>query len=117
MPWPPGGRATLGVVMRVLSPLLLILAVLGPDVAWAQKEVLFGTSKPPVYRAETHDQRFRRTRISQALRAGQVGPECTQVVGGLLTLVGEVGMQFHKRDENLFLPQALTQALTTQLTN
>lgn len=101
--------------MRVLSPLLLIVAVLASDVAYAQKEVIFGTSKAPVFRAEALDQRFRRTRLSAALRSGEVGPECVQVVGGLLTLVAETGMQMHKRDENTILPQPLAHALSTQL--
>lgn len=103
--------------MRVLSPLLLIAVVLGSDVALAQKEVIFGTSKPPVFRAESLDQRFRRTRLSTALRSGQIGPECVQVVGGLLTAVAETGMQFHKRDENLFLHQSLSHAIDTQLSS
>src|SRR5690606_1897030 len=106
-----------GDVMRVLSPLLLIAVVLGSDVALAQKEIIFGTSKPPVFRAESLDQRFRRTRLSTALRSGQVGPECVQVVGGLLAAVAETGMQFHKRDENLFLHQSLSHAIDTQLSS
>ncbi len=101
--------------MRAPSVLVLIASLLSADVAFAQKEVVFGTSNPPVFRAEAHDQRFRRTRLSQALRSGEVGPECVQLVGGMLTAVAETGMQFHKRDETLFLPQALSQAVDTQL--
>lgn len=102
--------------MRASHALALLAPLLLADVALAQKEVIFGASKKaPVYRAEAHDQHFRRTKFSQALRKGEIPPECVQVVGGMLTLVAETGMQFHKRDENLFLPQPLSDALDTQL--
>lgn len=103
--------------MRAPSLLVLIASLLAADVAFAQKEVIFGTSKPPVFRAEAHDQRFRRTRLSQALSKGEVSPECVQLLGGMLTAVAETGMQFHKRDETLFLPQSLSMAVDTQLSS
>ncbi|WP_338866885.1 hypothetical protein [Myxococcus stipitatus] len=100
--------------MRTAPLLALALGLLaGP--AMAQPEFFFGTGEAPVFREESVDKRFLRTRLYQALDQGTADANCAQVVGAFLTLLGEVGTQFHKRDENFMLDPALVQALGTQL--
>lgn len=78
---------------------------------------LFNPGNPPVFKEEELDKRFTKSKIHQALLQGTNNPNCVQVVGGLLTLLGETAPYFHKRDENFYLDPMLVQALSTQLTN
>ncbi|MBZ4399919.1 hypothetical protein OWM54_02375 [Myxococcus sp. MISCRS1] len=100
--------------MRTARLLVLALGLLASP-ALAQPEFFFGTGEAPVFREEAIDKRFLRTRLFQALDQGTADANCAQVVGAYLTLLGEVGTQFHKRDENFMLDPALVQALNTQL--
>ncbi|QSQ16177.1 hypothetical protein [Myxococcus landrumensis] len=97
------------------APLLALALGLLASPAIAQPEFFFGTGEAPVFREEGVDKRFLRTRLYQALEQGTADANCAQVVGAFLTLLGEVGTQFHKRDENFMLDPALIQALGTQL--
>jgi len=100
--------------MRIARLLALALGLLaGPAIA--QPEFFFGTGEAPTFREEAVDKRFTRTRLYQALNQGTADANCAQVVGAFLTMLGEVGTQFHKRDENFMLDPALVQALGTQL--
>ncbi|QAT86295.1 hypothetical protein EJ065_4752 [Corallococcus coralloides] len=83
--------------------------------ALAQKEFFFGTGEPPVFREADMDKRFLRSRVNQALVQGTSDANCAQLVGALLTIVGESAPYLHKRDENFYLDPVLIQALGTQL--
>jgi hypothetical protein len=83
--------------------------------ALAQKEFFFGTGEPPVFREADMDKRFLRSRVNQALVTGTNDANCAQLVGALLTVVGESAPYLHRRDENFYLEPALIQALNTQL--
>ncbi|MCP3142433.1 hypothetical protein [Pyxidicoccus xibeiensis] len=102
--------------MRSAPLLALALGLLAMPAA-AQPEFFFGTGQPPVFREEDMDKRFTRTRMYQALRQGTNDPNCAQVLGAMLTLLGETAPLFHKRDENFMLEPVLVQALSTQLVN
>lgn len=78
---------------------------------------LFNPGNPPVFKEEELDKRFTKSKVHQMLLQGTNNPNCVQVVGGLLTLLGETAPYFHKRDENFYLDPMLAQALSTQLTN
>jgi len=78
---------------------------------------LFNPGSPPVFKEEELDKRFTKSKVHQVLLKGTNDPNCVQVVGGLLTLLGETAPYFHKRDENFYLDPMLAQALSTQLTN
>jgi hypothetical protein len=98
-----------------MRPVLLALALgLLSLPASAQ---LFNPGPPPVFRDEELDKRFAKSKINQALLKGTNDSNCAQVIGGLLTLLGETGPYFHKRDENFYLEPMLVQALNTQLSS
>ncbi|MBZ4415980.1 hypothetical protein [Myxococcus sp. RHSTA-1-4] len=103
--------------MRSARLLALALGLLTLPATATQPEFFFGTGQPPVFREEDMDKRFVRTRLYQALVQGTNDPNCAQVVGAMLTLLGETAPLFHKRDENFMLDPVLVQALNTQLVN
>ncbi|WP_224361982.1 hypothetical protein [Hyalangium versicolor] len=78
---------------------------------------LFNPGAPPMFKEEELDRRFAKSKLNQALLQGTKDVNCTQVIGGLLTLMGETAPYIHKRDENFYLDPGLAQALGTQLTN
>ncbi|MCY1042798.1 hypothetical protein OV208_15850 [Corallococcus sp. bb12-1] len=100
--------------MRSRALLALSLSLLSSP-ALAQKEFFFGTGEPPVFREADMDKRFLRSRVYQALTNGTSDPGCAQLVGALLTVVGESAPFLHKRDENFFVDPALLQTVNTQL--
>ncbi|MCP3101234.1 hypothetical protein LZ198_20375 [Myxococcus sp. K15C18031901] len=100
--------------MRLARLFALTLSLLSLPAA-AQPEVFFGTGEAPVFRDTDLDRRFVRTRMYRALDQGTEDAGCAQVVGALLTMLGEVGPLFHKRDENFMLDPVLAHALNTQL--
>ncbi|RYZ36427.1 MAG: hypothetical protein EOO71_31925 [Myxococcaceae bacterium] len=100
--------------MRSRALLALSLSLLSSP-ALAQKEFFFGTGEPPVFREADMDKRFLRSRVYQALSNGTSDPGCAQLVGALLTVVGESAPFLHKRDENFFVDPALLQTVNTQL--
>ncbi|QSQ27306.1 hypothetical protein JY651_21400 [Pyxidicoccus parkwayensis] len=102
--------------MRSAPLFALALSLLALPAA-AQPELFFGNGQAPVFREEDLDKRFAKTRLYKALREGTQDPNCAQVVGAMLTLLGETGAVFHKRDENFMLEPVLVQALSTQLVN
>ncbi len=63
------------------------------------------------------DKRFAKSKVHQILLKGTPDTHCAQLVGGLLTLLGETGTYFHKRDENFYVDPVLVQALNQQMTN
>lgn len=100
--------------MRSRALLVLSLSLLSSP-ALAQKELFFGTGEPPVFREADMDKRFLRSRVYQALNQGTSDANCAQLVGALLTIVGESAPFLHKRDENFFVDPALLQTVNTQL--
>ncbi|HEX5753632.1 MAG TPA: hypothetical protein VFZ09_45990 [Archangium sp.] len=98
------------------SALLALVLCLSSLPAAAQPEVFFGSGNDvPNLKEEDFDRRFLRTGVYQALNQGTNDPHCAQLLGGLLTLLGETAPLLHKRDENFFLDPLLVQALNTQL--
>jgi hypothetical protein len=98
-----------------MRPVLLALALgLLSLPASAQ---LFNPGAAPIFKDEELDKRFGKSKIQQALLTGTKDPNCVQVLGGLLTLLGETAPYFHKRDENFYLDPGLAQALNGQLNN
>lgn len=78
---------------------------------------LFNPGTPPVFKEEELDRRFAKSKIHQVLLNGTKDANCVQVVGGLLTLLGETAPYLHKRDENFYLDPVLVEALNGQLNN
>jgi hypothetical protein len=99
------------------SALVLFSALLVAAPALAQKEMFFGTGKPPIFKDEEADRRFAKSKINRALTEGTQDPNCTQLIGGLLTAVAEIVPALHKRDENFTMDPVLLHAVQTQLTN
>lgn len=99
--------------MRVTA-LMLAVAVAAP--AAAQKDELFGNGKAVVYREETMDRRFAKSRVAKLLKEGTDDPACVQMLGALLIALAEVGPNLHKRDENFLLDPNLVAAIQTQVT-
>ena len=98
------------------SALLALVLCLSSLPAAAQPEVFFGSGNDvPNIKEEDFDRRFLRTGVYQALVQGTNDPHCAQLLGGLLTLLGETAPLLHKRDENFYLDPLLVQALNTQL--
>jgi hypothetical protein len=98
--------------MRIAMLMVLVLA----GSAFAQKEELFGSGKPPVFREEAMDKKFAKSKLAKALQAGTTDKECVQLLGGLFVALGEIMPTLHKRDENFSLDPSLVQAVNTQLT-
>ena len=99
--------------MRLLS-CLLALAVAGP--AFAQKDELFGSGKAVIYREETMDRRFAKSRVAKMLKEGSPEQGCVQLMGALFIALAEIGPNLHKRDENFLLDPNLVAAIETQVT-
>lgn len=93
--------------------LLLVLIALP---SFAQKEEIFGSGKPPNYREEKMDSRFKKSKLAKLLDSGTDDPACVQLLGGLFVALGEIAPVLHKRDENFTLPPELQGAVQTQLT-
>lgn len=92
---------------------LLVLLVAVP--AFAQKEEIFGTGKPPNFREEKMDSKFLKSKFSKMLVTGTEDPGCVQLIGGLFVALAEIAPVIHKRDENFTLPPELQEAVQTQL--
>ena len=99
--------------MRLVS-LFLVLAVAAP--AFAQKDELFGSGKPVVYREETMDRRFAKSRVAKMLKEGAPEQGCVQLMGALFIALAEIGPNLHKRDENFLLDPNLIAAIQSQVT-
>jgi hypothetical protein len=93
--------------------LILCLVVAWP--AFAQKEEIFGSGKPPKFREENIDKKFVKSRMNKMLKAGTDDPACVQLLGGLLVSLAEVAPVLHKRDENFSLAPELQDAVANQL--
>jgi hypothetical protein len=96
---------------RVLTCLVLALSL----PALAQKEEIFGDGKPPRYREENMDKRFKKSKFARMLVTGTDNPSCVQLLGGLFVAMAEIAPVLHKRDENFTLAPELTDAVQTQL--
>ena len=68
--------------------LLAVALALSSSSAFAQKEVFFGSGKPPVFKETDTDRRFGKSRIAKALSSGTEDPNCVQLLGGLFTALG-----------------------------
>ncbi|MDP3234881.1 MAG: hypothetical protein Q8N26_19010 [Myxococcales bacterium] len=99
--------------MRLMS-FLLVFAVGAP--AFAQKDELFGSGKPVVYREETMDRRFAKSRVAKMLKEGSPEQGCVQLMGALFIALAEIGPNLHKRDENFLLDPNLVAAIQNQVT-
>lgn len=98
-----------------MRPVLLALALV--LVSLPASAQLFNPGPPPVFKEEELDKRFAKSKINQALLKGTNDSNCAQVIGGLLTLLGETAPYLHKRDENFYLDPMLVQSLNTQLSS
>jgi hypothetical protein len=78
---------------------------------------LFNPGAPPVFKEEELDRRFKKSKVHQVLMNGTQDRNCTQLIGGMLALLGETGLYLHKRDENFYLDPMLVQALNGQMSN
>lgn len=99
--------------MRQLSVLLTLCLSL-PSLA--QKEEIFGSGKPPVFREETMDRRFGKSQVAKLLKEGSAEPGCVQLLGALFIALAEIGPTLHKRDEQFLLDPSLQAAIQTQVT-
>ncbi|MDP1920069.1 MAG: hypothetical protein Q8L14_27730 [Myxococcales bacterium] len=99
--------------MRLMS-LVLVLVVAAP--AFAQKDELFGSGKPVVYREETMDRRFAKSKVAKMLKEGSPEQGCVQLMGALFIALAEIGPNLHKRDENFLLDPNLQAAIQNQVT-
>lgn len=97
-----------------LTASLLVLLLAAP--AFAQKEDLFGPGKAVVFREETMDRRFAKSRLAKMLAEGSQDPACVQLMGALFVALAEIGPTLHKRDENFVLDPNLKAAIETQVT-
>jgi hypothetical protein len=98
--------------MRRALPLFALLAA---TQAFAQKEEVFGSGKPVVYREETMDKRFAKSKVAKLLKEGTDDPACVELLSGLLMALAEIGPVLHKKDENFTLDPTLQNAIATQL--
>ncbi len=94
---------------------LPLFAVLLAAPSFAQKEDLFGSGKPVVYREETMDKRFAKSKVAKLLKEGTDDPACVELLSGLLMALGEIGPVLHKKDETFTLDPMLQEAVQTQL--
>ncbi len=115
-PGVPAPHARLQAAMRFNRLLALVLALAALPAA-AQPELFFGNGPAPVFREEDLDKRFSRSKLNQGLSQGTRDAGCAQLLGAMLTLMGETGVFLHKRDENFMLDPVLVNALNTQLVN
>lgn len=99
--------------MRLMS---IFLALSFATPALAQKDELFGTGKPVVYREETMDRRFAKSRVAKMLKEGSAEVGCVQLMGALFIALAEIGPNLHKRDENFLLDPNLVAAIQNQVT-
>jgi hypothetical protein len=99
--------------MRALTCVLLTVIALP---AFAQKDELFGTGKPPIFREETMDRRFAKSKLAKLLKEGSPEAGCVQLMGALFTALAEIGPSLHKRDENFGLDPNLQAAIQMQVT-
>lgn len=99
--------------MRLIS---LVLVTLLAAPAFAQKEEIFGTGKAVVFREETMDRRFAKSRLAKLLKDGSDEVGCVQLMGALFVALAEIGPTLHKKDENFLLDPNLQNAIQTQVT-
>lgn len=85
--------------------------------AAAQRDVFFGTGKPPVFKETDTDRRFAKTKIAKALSTGTEDPNCAQLLAGLLTALAEAGPFLHRKDETFMVDPFVLEAVNTQLSN
>jgi hypothetical protein len=98
------------------SALFALVLGLSSLPAAAQPELFFGPGNDvPNLKEEDFDRRFLKSGIYRSLVQGTNDPNCVQLLGGLLTMLGETAPMLHKRDENFYLDPQLVQALGTQL--
>lgn len=104
-----------GALMR--GSLVFLLVCFAGTTAIAQPDVFFGSGQAPTYVEHDIDRRFAKSKINRGLTNGTQDQNCTQLLGGLFTLLAEAAPTFHKRDENFYLDPVLVHALNAQLTN
>lgn len=116
---PPSGVVpSAPMIRRLVLPLCLAAALL-PRPSAAQLAVpddmdLFGAGKPSVFKEETMDRRFNKSRLGKMLAAGSDDPNCVEVMGALFLALGEIAPMLHKRDDNFVLDPVLQDALAQQ---
>ncbi|MCL2625367.1 MAG: hypothetical protein FWD46_00925 [Cystobacterineae bacterium] len=100
-----------------MHPFLALLALLAclPAFAQSPKDVIFGDGRRPIFREESLDRKFQRSRLARALNEGTADQNCKALLGGLLTALAETAPFFHNRDGNLYFDPNLFAAVQTQL--
>lgn len=77
---------------------------------------LFGGSKPPLFKEQELDRRFKFSKVNRMLQSGDVeGTPCLQLVGALFVALGEIAPYLHKRDEKFYLDPMLGQSFSMQM--
>jgi hypothetical protein len=99
-----------------LRPIALAV-VLCAAPALAQPDAFATPGKEAVFKEDAVDRKFARSQLAKALAEGTNNPNCVAVLGGLFTLLAEVGPTLHKRDENFTLDPLLLQSASVQLNN
>ncbi|HYV46202.1 MAG TPA: hypothetical protein VFA20_15135 [Myxococcaceae bacterium] len=95
----------------------LLFALLLSSTAFAQVGAgLFGGSKPPLFREQELDRRFKFSKVNRLLMSGEVeGMPCLQLTGALYVALGEIAPYLHKKDERFYLDPALGQSFAMQM--
>jgi hypothetical protein len=77
---------------------------------------LFGGSKPPLFREEELDRRFKYSKVNKMLMSGNVeGTPCLQLAGSLFVTLAEIAPYLHKKDEKFYLDPMLGQSFAMQM--
>lgn len=94
----------------------LLLSLLS-STAFAQVGAgLFGGSKPPLFREQELDRRFKFSKVNRMLMGGEVqGNPCLQLTGALFVTLGEIAPYLHKKDEKFYLDPGLGQSFSMQM--
>lgn len=94
----------------------LVLALLAGSAFAQGAGPLFGPKKPPLYKEQELDRRFKFSKVHTMLKSGNVpGIPCLQLTGALLVALGELAPYLHKRDENFVLDPSLLQSFSAQM--
>src|SRR3954468_10873592 len=94
----------------------LLLALLSGSALAQVGAGLFGGAKPPLFREQELDRRFKFSKVNKMLMGGQVeGMPCLQLTGALFVALGEIAPYLHKKDEKFYLDPTLGQSFSMQM--
>ncbi|HEY8206775.1 MAG TPA: hypothetical protein VIG99_04790, partial [Myxococcaceae bacterium] len=77
---------------------------------------VFGSGKPPLFREQELDRRFKFSKTNKMLVSGKAeGMPCLQLTGALFVALGEIAPYLHKKDEKFYLDPTLGQSFAMQM--